>query len=162
MLCLVNPGSPLCPLPAFAAGNEPWQLVLGAGVYTVGLFYMMGADVQKYVQLSLERLRALITTGFFAHSRNPNYFGEMMIYTGYAVLSGNHTCLPAFALAWLILFVPNMMAKEASMSRHKGWEAWVARTGLVVPWIPSVVADFVTQSLSKLPAVSKADDKKKA
>ena len=160
MQCLVSPSSLLCPLPAFASGNEPWQLALGAGLYTVGVIYMFGADVQKYVQLSLERPRALITTGLFAHSRNPNYFGEVLIYSGYAVLSGNHTCLPAFALVWLILFVPNIMAKEASMSRHKGWDAWVARTGLIVPWIPAVFADFATQGLSKLPAVS--GDKKKA
>ena len=123
---------------------------------------MIGADVQKYVQLQLERPRALITTGFFTHSRNPNYFGEFMIYGGYAVLSGNHTCLPVFALAWLIIMLPNILAKEASMSRHKGWDAWVARTGLIVPWIPAVLADFATQALSKLPAVSSAESGKKA
>lgn len=81
----------------------------------------------------------------------------MCIYTGYAVLSCNHTCLPAFAVVWLMLFVPNMLAKEASMCRYAEWDAWVARSGFIVPWIPGMLSDLATQSLSRLPADDAAD-----
>lgn len=160
MHCLVTSsiggrGSQLCPLPAFATGNEPGVLALGVGLYTIGMFYHFGADLQKYVQLAHEQPRNLITTGFFAHSRNPNYFGEIMTYCGYAALSANYTCLAAFVVAWLLLFFPSMMAKEASMGRYKEWDAWAARTGLVVPWLPSILADFASQTLSKLPSSAK-------
>lgn len=72
-----------------------------------------------------------------------------MIYTGFAVFSMNFLPLGLFAIAWLNLFVPNMLAKEASMSRHAAWKDWISRTGMVVPWLPTFTKEFCCNMLSR-------------
>jgi hypothetical protein len=37
------------------------------------------------------------------------------------------------AWVWLGVFVPNMLAKERSMSRYPEWAAYVQRTGFLLP-----------------------------
>eukprot|EP00040_Diaphanoeca_grandis_P039372 m.258887 g.258887 ORF g.258887 m.258887 type:complete len:589 (-) comp37236_c0_seq1:84-1850(-) len=152
MFCLV---SNECPASLrFAKGDEPWVLGGGLGLFILGMFYHYCADLQKYIQLKYQRPRSLIMDGLFRHSRNPNYFGEILIYLGFAVLSCNFIVFPLFAVVWLLIFVPNMLAKEASMSVYKEWDEWVSRSGFVVPYIPAVVADMCGHSLTKLPCIT--------
>ena len=117
------------------------------------MFYHFGADIQKHTQLKYQRPRSLITEGLFEHCRNPNYFGEIMIYMGFAMWSGQpFFVVPCFLSVWLLAFVPNMLAKEASMSRYKEWDPWVARTSLVFPSPFRLVWDFCEQGLCWLPS----------
>lgn len=154
MFCLVSRGSPYeCPLGYFGTGKEPRLVALGLGIYIVGFFYHFCADLQKHTAMGLQRPRQLITGGLLAHCRNPNYFGEIMLYLAYCTLSMNWLCFVLFPIVWLMLFVPNMLAKEASMSRHKPWKAWKARTGLVVPWLPALLGEFFCNALSRLPNI---------
>jgi protein-S-isoprenylcysteine O-methyltransferase Ste14 len=108
-----------------------WWLGLCIVIHTLGLMLMIGADAQKY--FTLKHKRGLITRGFFAHIRHPNYTGEMMIYGSYALLVWHW--LPALILAyvWSILFATNIMMKEESMSRYPQWAAYRARTGYLLP-----------------------------
>ena len=109
--------------------------------------------MQKHVQLKHKRV--LIATGLFAHTRNPNYFGEVMIYVGFACFSGNYSLFGYCLAVWLLLFCPNMVNKDASMCRYPEWPAWAQRTGLLVPWPPALLADVATQALSLRPAQAK-------
>jgi hypothetical protein len=34
---------------------------------------------------------------------------------------------------WLLVFLPNMLAKERSMSRYPTWDAYCDRTGMLFP-----------------------------
>lgn len=52
-------------------------------VFCIGLILMMGSDGQKYFTLRLKK--GLIKDGFAKYSRNPNYLGEIMIYTSFAM-----------------------------------------------------------------------------
>jgi hypothetical protein len=156
MYCLVTSSassdspSALCPLPAFASGDEPTILAAGLTFYIVGIFYTFGADLQSNVQLKYQQPRRLITDGFFAHTRNPNYFGEIMIYTGYAILSCNYSFFLYAGLAWLLIFIPNMLAKEASLSRYgKEWDEWKDRTGFLFPYLPALAADIFGCGLTR-------------
>jgi protein-S-isoprenylcysteine O-methyltransferase Ste14 len=125
----------------------PWLLVSGAlgprpeastallglcvFVHTLGVAVMLAADSQKHFQL--EAGPRLLTGGMFARTRNPNYLGEMMIYGSYALLVRHG--LPWLVLAWVwgMVFVPNMLLKDASLSRYPGWAEYRARTGLLLP-----------------------------
>jgi protein-S-isoprenylcysteine O-methyltransferase Ste14 len=150
MYCLVTSSasiydsrSALCPLPAFASGDEPKILAAGLAFYIVGIFYVFGADQQSYLQLKYQPGR-LITNGFFAHTRNPNYFGEFMIYMGYAILSCNYSFFVYAGLVWLLIFLPSMLAKEASLSRYgKEWDEWKTRTGFFFPYLPALARDII-------------------
>jgi protein-S-isoprenylcysteine O-methyltransferase Ste14 len=100
-------------------------------LHTVGVALMIGADAQKTAVLRARP--GLITDGFFARIRHPNYLGEMMIYGSYALIVWHW--LPAVILGciWGGVFLPNILAKEARLARHPGWEAYEARTGLLWP-----------------------------
>lgn len=156
MWCLVTSslGAPdpsaLCPMP-FARGDEPWVVGGGLVCYLVGFLYHFTADAQKYFVLREQRPRRLITDGMFTYTRNPNYFGEVLIYAGFALWSCNAVVLPLFATVWLLVFVPNMLAKDASMSRHPGWRAWADRTNLLFPSPVAMARDYARYSLSTLP-----------
>jgi len=148
MFCLV---SRKCPVGYFGEGDEPWLLALGLWIYIIGFFYHFCGDLQKYVQLKYQEPRQLITSGLLAHTRNPNYFGEMCIYLGYAVLSCNWMCLPIFCAIWLQIFLPNMLGKEVSLARYEEWEDWAGQAGFFFPRLSSMIRDFCKNSLSRHP-----------
>ena len=61
---------------------------------------------------------------------------------------------------WLALFLPNMLGKEASMSRYPQWAAYKARTGMLLPRLrrpaarPEDSDAAPTRPAGGLPAVS--------
>lgn len=57
----------------------------------------------------------------FKYNRNPNYTGEMILYSSFAILTGNIISYCILITIWIILFFPFMMAKEKSFSKKNGW-----------------------------------------
>ena len=108
-----------------------WLLAACAIAYAIGVVLMMASDAQKHFTLA-ER-RGLITTGFFARVRHPNYLGEMVLYGSFAMVAGHWLPWLVLAWVWLGVFVPNMLGKEASMGRYPEWSAYHARTGMLLP-----------------------------
>ena len=107
-----------------------WLLALSISVTILGVFYHYVSDAHKYAVLKIKT--ALITDGLFARTRNPNYFGEMLIYLGFAMLAQHW--IPLLALAyWWTFFVRNMLQKDKSMSRYPEFAEWKKKTGLVIP-----------------------------
>ncbi|KAG5477018.1 hypothetical protein LSCM1_05352 [Leishmania martiniquensis] len=102
-------------------------------VYALGLAIMMGADGQKY--FVLRERKGLVTDGFFARTRNPNYLGEVLIYGSFAFVSGCTSSWAILLTIWTGLFLPSMLCKDMRMSRHAGWKWYAARTGLFFPRI---------------------------
>jgi len=110
---------------------SPIRICLSVFAVVFGTFLHFGSDAQKY--WTLKHQKGLITDGFFTYTRNPNYLGEILIYSGFCLLSMH-------LVPWLILaafvaavFVPNMRKKDRSISRHKGWAEYEANTGLLFP-----------------------------
>lgn len=108
-----------------------WLLFACIFVYAAGVAIMLVADVQKFFTLRVQR--GLIETGMFRHVRHPNYLGEIMIYAAFATLTRHWLPWVVLAWVWLGLFLPNMLLKEASMSRYPQWAAYRARTGMLWP-----------------------------
>lgn len=100
-------------------------------VYTVGIVLMIGSDTQKY--FTLRERKGLITDGFFARTRNPNYLGEVMLYGAFAFVSNHPSSWVILLSVWIGLFLPSMLRKDARMRRHAGWKAYVTRSGLFFP-----------------------------
>lgn len=125
----------------------PWLIVsrrieapdwlLGAAIlaYAVGVTLMMGSDAQKFFVLKARR--GLIRDGFFARVRHPNYLGEMMLYGSFAALSLHPAPWLVLAWVWLGVFVPNMLRKEASMSRYPEWAEYKSKSGFLLPKLTS-------------------------
>jgi steroid 5-alpha reductase family enzyme len=122
----------------------------GAAVimFILGAFFHFIADAQKYFVLRHQRPRQLITDGMFALTRNPNYFGEILMYAAFNLLAQHWLPWAACALVWTQVFWVNMLRKEKSMSRYPQHAAWKKQTGFLVPSLgtllrklPLVVAD---------------------
>ena len=129
----------------------PWMLMSGAApaasdarccaacvVSVVGMVIMMVSDAQKHYTLRCKK--GLITTGMFRYVRHPNYTGEMMLYAGFAAMVDHWAPWAVLAWVWVELFHTNMLRKEASMSRYAQWDAYAARTGMVLPWLPALLS----------------------
>jgi steroid 5-alpha reductase family enzyme len=99
--------------------------------YTLGIFLHYVSDAQKYYMLQARK--GLITEGLFSRTRNPNYLGEILIYSAYAAMSLHW--LPWLILAAWVggLFVRNMVAKDRSLARYPEFASYRQRTGLLFP-----------------------------
>ena len=109
-----------------------WVFAVAPAVFTLGIFMHFVSDAQKHYTLKLQK--GIIDDGLFARTRNPNYLGEILIYSAYALLSWHW--LPFVVLAgWIVYFFRNMRNKDKSMSRHDTFAAYKKQTGMLLPRI---------------------------
>jgi protein-S-isoprenylcysteine O-methyltransferase Ste14 len=109
-----------------------WLIAICIALFTFGLTIMIASDCQK--QYTLKYRRGLITEGLFKYIRHPNYLGEMMVYASYALLVQHWIPWIVLAYWWTMGFLVNMLMIEESISRYPDWEAYKARTGMLLPW----------------------------
>ena len=120
--------------PVLGPGHPPPAPPLMAAcivLFTIGLTLMIGADAQKNATLAARP--GLITTGFYARMRHPNYLGEMLIYGSFALMVRHWIPWVILGAIWTFVFMTTIAAQEVSLSRHPGWAAYKARTGLLLP-----------------------------
>jgi len=110
---------------------SPPLLGVVVSCYTLGIFLHYVSDAQKYY--TLHERKGLITEGLFSRIRNPNYLGEILIYSAYAAMALHW--LPWLILAAWVggLFIRNMVAKDRSLARYPDFASYKQKTGLVFP-----------------------------
>jgi protein-S-isoprenylcysteine O-methyltransferase Ste14 len=111
----------------------PWYLGLCISLYALGVFFHFSADMQKHTALKLRP--ELITDGLFARIRNPNYFGELLIYLGFGLLAMHWAPLLVIAVFLAVIWVPNMRRKDRSLARYPGFEEYKEHTKLLIPFV---------------------------
>lgn len=118
--------------PFLAAKNvradlKPLQVAGVVTLYTLGMFLHFAGDCQKHY--TLEFKKGLITEGFYARCRHPNYIGEVFIYAalGFLVQSRVFWCILIFF--WTVVFKSNMDQKEKSLARFPEFEEYKKRAG---------------------------------
>ena len=94
---------------------------------------MIGADTQKFTQIKLKK--GLVSDGFFARTRNPNYLGEILIYGGFGIVAKDTCSWVILITIWLVLFSTGMLQKELSLMRKEGWEEYKQRSLILLPRI---------------------------
>jgi steroid 5-alpha reductase family enzyme len=112
----------------------PWYLGLCVSLYVFGVFFHFTADMQKHTALSIKG-RHLITDGMMARSRNLNYLGELLVYSGFLLLPMHW--LPMSILALIVLggWVPRMLRKDRSLAKYPEFEQYRKRSKLLVPFL---------------------------
>lgn len=110
-----------------------WTIVASIFLFTMGMFFHIGADSQKYFTLKVKS--GLINDGFFSIVRHPNYLGEVLTYTGFNLLSGHWVPHAFFAFIFVMLFIPSMKKKEASLARYDEWQEYSAKTAKLIPFL---------------------------
>ncbi|HKL58705.1 MAG TPA: DUF1295 domain-containing protein [Sphaerochaeta sp.] len=123
--------------------NMPF-LIVGFAISLFGLIYETIADHQK-TTFKKKNPTKLITTGLWANSRHPNYFGEILVWWGtlivvFPYLSGASYLVavgPVF-ITLLLLFVSGVNLLEKSWKEKYGKEAYfqeyVRQTSIFIPW----------------------------
>ncbi len=111
-----------------------WWMGLCVALFVFGVFFQFASDMQKTISLKLHPDH-LITEGLWSLSRNPNYFGELLIYGGFSLLAMHW--LPLFVLtAWLaFVWFPKMRQKDRSLSRYPEFAVYKAKTKMFIPFL---------------------------
>jgi steroid 5-alpha reductase family enzyme len=111
-----------------------WVISASIFLYAVGVFFHVSADSHKFAVLRRSP-ENLITDGVWALCRNPNYFGELLIYSSFVLLV-LHWLPAAILLLWVLVFwIPNMLRKEASLARYPEFPAYRERTKMFIPFL---------------------------
>jgi protein-S-isoprenylcysteine O-methyltransferase Ste14 len=71
----------------------------------------------------------------FARCRNPNYLGELLIYVGFGLLAMHWIPMVVLALFVAIVWVPNMLRKDRSLSRYPEFEAYKRQSKMFIPFL---------------------------
>ena len=103
-------------------------------IYCIGLFFHFASDMQKTLHLELAP-GTLIQTRLWARLRNPNYFGELLIYLSFALLAAHPLSFIIFAGIIVGVWLPGMWAKDQSLKRYKGWDQYERRSYFWIPFI---------------------------
>jgi protein-S-isoprenylcysteine O-methyltransferase Ste14 len=111
----------------------PWYLGLCISLYALGLFFHFASDMQKYTALKLRP--GLITDGLWSRCRNPNYFGELLVYLGFGLLAMHWAPLAVIALFIAVIWYPNMRRKDRSLARYPEFEEYRKRSKLFIPFV---------------------------
>jgi protein-S-isoprenylcysteine O-methyltransferase Ste14 len=112
----------------------PWYLGLCISLFIFGVFLHFSTDMQKHTSLRLEP-NQLITSGLMRRNRNMNYFGELLIYLGFGMLAMHWLPVLVLGLFVAIIWIPNMLRKDRSLSRYSEFEEYERRSKLFLPFL---------------------------
>ena len=103
-------------------------------VYIIGIFLHFTSDMQKFIYLKLKPGH-LITDYMFKKNRNTNYLGEFFIYSGFTLIACDWLPLLALFLFIMIIWIPNMIKKDKSLSRYPEFKEYKKNTNRVFLFI---------------------------
>jgi len=111
-----------------------WLLGLCVSMNIIGVFLHYAADMQKYIELKYNPGH-LITDGLIARTRNINYFGELMIYLSFCLLSMHWLPLIVLLLAIGVVWLPNMLKKDKSLARYPEFAEYKRKSKMFIPFL---------------------------
>ncbi|MGB4768074.1 MAG: DUF1295 domain-containing protein [Candidatus Saccharimonas sp.] len=132
-------------LPVIIVHQYPPQgsLLVYAGVtiWIVGFMFELIADRQLRMFLAQPKRPELMTTGLWRYSRHPNYFGEVTMWWGIALIAlqtplGLLGLVGAATITVLICFVSGVPLAEKRSARKSGWDEYRRRTSVLFPLPP--------------------------
>jgi steroid 5-alpha reductase family enzyme len=136
------------PLQLGQTGPLAWTDVVGAVLFAIGLGIEGVADAQlalfKGRKARKEIARdAIMDTGLWGWSRHPNYFGEMIVWWGIAIVavpafvpSSLVALLSPITITFLLMRVSGVPMLEAAMKDRPGYAEYVARVPAFFPRPP--------------------------
>ena len=142
---LITAGAAIAAITSSQKADFGWLGVLGLLLWLVGFSMEAMADNQKRVFRQKKNTRKeFIQTGLWARSRHPNYFGEILLWIGVAIIA--YPALYQWQLVTLIspLFVILLLTKISGISLQEAqaderwadnsdYQAYKKRTPVLIP-----------------------------
>ncbi|MCY3810965.1 MAG: DUF1295 domain-containing protein [Gammaproteobacteria bacterium] len=143
-----------CALAAVTATHTAgldWTTAVGTAIWGFGLAIEVAADRQKQrFRAAPENANTFIDTGLWAYCRHPNYLGEILLWTGMAVVAlpalqgWSHMTLISPVFVWVLLVrisgVPMLEARaDRKWGAEPAYQAYKARTPALVPSVTRLV-----------------------
>jgi protein-S-isoprenylcysteine O-methyltransferase Ste14 len=110
------------------ARPTPLTLAVGGAIALVGVF------VRAWASGHISKNERLATSGPYAHTRNPLYFGSFLIAAGFAVAA--HWALLLLVVAFFVLiYAPTMQRERANIAGRfpEAYETYAANVPAFVP-----------------------------
>ena len=133
---LINPVEPMMLIP----------IMLGVLIWLGGYFFQSVGDRQLAIFVAKpENKGKLMTEGLWAYTRHPNYFGEVLMWWGIAILGFANSFGIAIALiglisplvvTWLLRYVSGVPLLEKHMKTQPGFSQYEKTTNIFFPWFP--------------------------
>ena len=115
----------------FVLGARPTWLSLALGAPIA----LLGAGIRGWASGHLRKNAELATSGPYAHTRNPLYFGSFVMVAGFA-LAGNNPWVALWLVgAFLLIYRPVMRAEVAHIRQLFGaaYDEWAQHVPLFLP-----------------------------
>lgn len=132
--------------PLYVAVNSQTSLnawdIFGLSLFAIGFYWEVMADWQlSRFRASPENQHRVLNTGVWRYSRHPNYFGECLVWWGFALI-GAATGDPwvwvsPVLMTLLLLKVSGVSLMEQTIhSRRPGYAEYVKNTNAFIPGLP--------------------------
>jgi len=131
--------------PAVAVGTRAVGILDVLGILiTAGAIWIEARADKELVRFRRSKppAEAILSSGLWAYSRHPNYFGEMSFWWGLYVLglaadpSYWWTIIGPVAITLLFRFASLPLIETRMLQRRPGFAAHQQRVSMVVPWPP--------------------------
>ncbi len=122
-----------------------WLDYVGVAVWAVGLFFEAVGDAQLRSFLADPANRGkVMDRGLWKYTRHPNYFGDVTVWVGYAIIATAAGAWWAWygtvLMALFIIKVSGVALTDRNMagqgSKRQGYDDYVRRTNAFLPWFP--------------------------
>ncbi|MCK9204477.1 MAG: DUF1295 domain-containing protein [Bacteroidales bacterium] len=114
---------------------------LGLLLFGVGFYFEAVGDYQlTNFKNDPANHGKILSTGLWALTRHPNYFGESLIWTGFSMYSlslphGWYTLVSPFVITLLLRYVSGTPLVEKKFKDRPGWKEYKARTAPFIPFV---------------------------
>jgi protein-S-isoprenylcysteine O-methyltransferase Ste14 len=112
--------------------------VLGLVLFLLGSAINSGSEYMRHVwKMRPENAGKLYTGGPFRYCRHPNYFGDIVLFTGFAVVAGRPLSFIIPALMVVFFAVFNVPALDKYLAQHYGqaFDEYARKTKRLIPFI---------------------------
>ena len=124
----------LISLPVILAGYT--FTYLGIFVWLIGFFFESVGDKQlaEFIKNTNNKGKVM-NQGLWAYTRHPNYFGEVAMWWGIWLISGNPLAvIGPLTISFLIIFVSGIPLLEKKYQNDPAYQNYKSHTSVFFPW----------------------------